>query len=123
MTSERDLKDAMQESMRAEGFTPKKGSTGMSPPHHSDRNSGTIRSLPVAFDFRVPIVWMLGGAIFVGAGLIGMYYQLANLSEKVSDLQASVKVANTTTIQFASEQALIKYRVEKLEHENRADRR
>ena len=42
---------------------------------------------------------------------------LAALSESVAELQIAVKAGTATTIQYASEQTLIKYRLEKLEAE------
>lgn len=42
---------------------------------------------------------------------------LAALSESVAELQIAVKAGTATTIQYASEQTLIKYRLKKLEAE------
>lgn len=69
----------------------------------------------VAIDFRLPLPWLLGGAAVVLWGVVGMYFQLRSLSEIVGSMQADVKATNATVVQFASEQALIKFRLDKLE--------
>lgn len=93
---------------------PKKGSTDMAP---TETTEGAVKLPSIALDFKVPLTYLLAAATFIGTGLVGMYYQLSNLTEKVTTLQIDVKAANASTIQFAQEQALIKFRVEKLETE------
>lgn len=66
-------------------------------------------------DFRIPLPWLLGGFLAGVMVLVGMYYQLQNVSEALRDVQITLKANQSTVIQLASEQALLKYRIEKLE--------
>ena len=114
MTAERDLRDAV-----------KKGSTEMSPPKFEDRREADRREddrmrLPsVTIDFRVPLWQIVASGGFFVSSLIGMYYQLAELSRNVIELQATVKANNAQVIEFAREQGIMKYRLEKLEASER----
>jgi len=45
-------------------------------------------------DFRIPLPWLLGGFIVSCGSLIGMYYQLQAVSEKLVALQIDVKAGN-----------------------------
>ena len=119
MTAERDLKDAMKTSDLIEELNPrlphKKGSSHMSPPKFEDRDA--LRVPGVTIDFRVPLWQIVGaGGVFV-VGLIGMYYQLAELTRNVVELQATVKTMNALTVQYTYEQGYIKHRLDKLERE------
>jgi len=81
-----------------------------------DQQDGQQMRLPrVIVDFRIPLPWLLGGAGVVFWGLVGMWFKLVALDDNVAELQIAVKAGTATTIQYASEQALIKYRLEKLE--------
>lgn len=66
-------------------------------------------------DFRIPLPWLLGGFLMAAGLLIGMYYQLQAVSEALRDVQVTLKANNQSLIQLTAEQALLKYRVEKLE--------
>lgn len=74
-----------------------------------------VRLPQVSIDFKLPAWSLVSVAIMVGSGLISMYFQLARVGDDVTELKAAVKTSGASTIQFAQEQALIKYRVEKLE--------
>lgn len=81
-----------------------------------DQQEESTGRLPrVVVDFRIPLPWLLAGAMTVLWGLVGMWFKLAALSESVTELRVAVKAGTATTIQYASEQTLIKYRLEKLE--------
>lgn len=83
-----------------------------------DRQDAQQMRLPrVVVDFRIPLPWLLGGAGVMFWGLVGMWFKLAALTDNVNELQIAVKAGTATTIQYASEQTLIKYRIEKLEAE------
>ena len=83
-----------------------------------DDEAGQQMRLPrVVVDFKIPLPWLLGGTGVLFWGLIGMWFKLAALDESVAELQIAVKAGTATTIQYASEQTLIKYRLEKLEAE------
>lgn len=79
--------------------------------------TAAAKTLPITFDFKVPLVWLVGGAIAVGSVLIGMYFKLGQLAEYVVELKSEIRVMNETTIKLASEQAKLQWRVEKLEAE------
>ena len=66
-------------------------------------------------DFRIPLPWLLGGFLIGVSALIGMYYQLQSVSEQLRDVQVTLKANNTSLVQLAADQALLKYRIEKLE--------
>lgn len=71
-------------------------------------------------DFRIPLPWLLGGFIVAIGSLIGMYYQLQAVSEKLVALQIDVKAGNSSYATLAGEMALLKFRVEGLESDRRA---
>lgn len=81
------------------------------------QDESTGRLPRVVVDFRIPLPWLLGGAGVMFWGLVGMWFKLAALTDNVNELQIAVKAGTATTIQYASEQTLIKYRIEKLEAE------
>lgn len=87
----------------------------MTPENQTDQDGQQVRLPRVVVDFKIPLPWLLGGAGVLFWGLIGMWFKLAALGESVAELQISVKAGTATTIQYASEQTLIKYRLEKLE--------
>ncbi len=66
-------------------------------------------------DFRIPLPWLLSGAIVVLWALISMYFELKQVSNNVSELQITVKSGNSQAVTLAGEQALLRYRVENLE--------
>lgn len=68
-------------------------------------------------DFHIPLPWLLGGFIVACGSLIGMYYQLQAVSEKLVALQIDVKAGNSSYATLAGEMALLKFRVEGLEAE------
>ncbi len=94
----------------------------------ANKNDESQARLPrVIVDLKIPL-WGVGSAAGVLLwGLVSMYFTLQDVSSKVGELQVSVKASNASTIQLASDQALLKYRVEKLEaekfHSPAADRR
>ncbi len=89
----------------------------MSDSDSSDENEATGRLPRVVVDFKIPLPWLLAAAGSIFWGLIGMWFNLAALGESVAELQIAVKAGTATTIQYASEQTIIKYRLEKLEAE------
>ncbi|HYE71195.1 MAG TPA: hypothetical protein VD932_06715 [Aquabacterium sp.] len=78
-------------------------------------DEGQARLPRVVVDFKLPLPWLIGGALVIAWGLISMFFKLSAVSENVDELKATVKASTAVTTQFAGEQALIKYRVEKLE--------
>jgi hypothetical protein len=114
--AERDLRQALEESKRLEGLPTKKGST-VTPPIHSDNERRAIKLPRVGFDLTISLPWLLGCAAAVLWGLIGMYFQLRDVSKTLEQLTVDVRSNNATTIQLARDQAVLSFRVEKLEHE------
>lgn len=80
-------------------------------------NDGEVRLPRVSIDPRLPLWGLLGAAAALVMGLVGMYYQLDQVGKDVIELKATVRANNAETIKFAQEQALLKFRVEKLEQE------
>lgn len=75
-----------------------------------------------AIEFKLPLAWLLSIAGFLVWLLIQQYFTLAALVVSVNDLQTSVKAFNQASISLNAEQTLIKYRLENLEMEMRAQR-
>lgn len=84
------------------------------PPSNNENGVALPR---VSIDFKLPLWGLVSIAIAMGSYQVSMYFQLARVGEDVTELKAAVKASNSATIQFAQEQALLKYRVEKLEAE------
>lgn len=84
----------------------------MAAQHHDD---GMARLPRVSIDFKIPLWGIMGSLAVFLTGLASMYFQLARVADDVTEMKATMKVNNSTTIQFAQEQALLKFRVEKLE--------
>ncbi len=72
-------------------------------------------------DFKIPLIWLLGGFAAMAYGGISMHFQLAEVSRRMIDLQITVNAGNTQNVTLAGEIALVKFRLEHLESE--ADRR
>lgn len=107
MTAEDQARAALRESMRINGDV-RKG-------RDVDTRDDGMRLPRVKIDLSIPVWGLATGGVVVVWGLVSMYFTLQDVSGKVSDLQATVRASNTATIQLASDQALLKYRVEKLE--------
>ncbi len=70
-------------------------------------------------DFRIPLPWLLSGLIVVGWALVSMWFSLNQLVRDVADLQITVKAGNSQATTIAGEIALLRYRVENLESQQR----
>lgn len=66
-------------------------------------------------DFRIPLIWLIGGVITVSYGLISMYFSVNLLVKTVGDLQIEVKSGNTSVVAVAGELALLKFRLSNAE--------
>lgn len=71
----------------------------------------------IALDPRVPVVWLASGAVAVAGGLVSMYFKLDNVDQSVTQLKVEVRTANDKTIEFAKDQAVMEFRLRKLEQE------
>lgn len=87
-----------------------------------DARETSVRFPRMSLDFKLPLPWVLSGAISVLWGLIGMWFKLSSVSDSVEEMKVAVKANNLTTVQYASEQTLIKYRLEKLEAKRENER-
>lgn len=78
-------------------------------------NESQVRLPRVTIDLKVPL-W---GIVSAGAGLVwslvAMYFQLAQVASQMADMQRLLQANNAVMVQLTSDQALLKYRVEKLE--------
>ena len=72
-------------------------------------------------DFRIPLPWLLGVMGVVGWGLVSMWFMVNQLTKDVSDLQITVKAGNGQAVTVAGELALLRYRVENIEADRRAE--
>jgi hypothetical protein len=66
-------------------------------------------------DFKIPLVWLLGGFASAVMLLASMYYQLQEVSRGMAALQISVNAGNNQSVTLAGEIALIKFRMEHVE--------
>lgn len=115
MTSIRNNLPGIPAESAREGSTPKEGSS-MSP---SQTDEGMAKLPRVSIDLKIPL-WGIMGVVGTAALVAAfMYFTLVRVAEDVIELKATMKSSNAQTIQFAQEQALIKFRVEKLEAEGR----
>jgi hypothetical protein len=85
------------------------------PPQDAARPPEGAVALMRMVDFRIPMPWLLTGFLVGVGALVGMYYQLQNVTEALRDMQVTLKANNTSLVQLAAEQALLKYRIDKLE--------
>lgn len=72
-------------------------------------------------DFRVPLVWMLSGSAAVGWALISMWFGMNQLLRDVAEMQNTIKSGNQQAAMVAGEISLLKYRMDNLEAQNRAE--
>lgn len=68
-------------------------------------------------DFRIPLPYLLSGAVVVVWALIGQYFAMQQLQRDVAEMQITLKVGNGQSAAALGEIALLKYRVENIENE------
>lgn len=83
------------------------------------QDEGGVQLPRVTIDLKVPLWSLVSAAAVVVVGLVGMYYRLDQVGRDVNEMQITMKANNATTIQFAQELALQKFRIEKLEEQKR----
>jgi hypothetical protein len=68
-------------------------------------------------DFKIPLIWLIGGFILALTAAINMYYQLQEVSKGVAALTITVNAGNNTNIALAGKQALLEFRLNTTEAE------
>lgn len=66
-------------------------------------------------DFKIPVIWLIGGSFVAVSGVIGMYYKLEKVAENLTELKVTVSAGNLQGMTNAGDMALIRYRVENIE--------
>ena len=97
----------------------------MSAPNENDRNRaarsdprGDIgMSLMRMVDFKIPLIWLLGGFIVALTAVISMYYQLQEVSKTMNTLVQTVNASNNANIVRDGDVALMKFRLNSVEQE------
>jgi hypothetical protein len=86
----------------------------MSPPK-TDFDGDGLRLPRVTIDLKVPLWAIASAAASVLWALVSMYFQLATMGSQMAEMQALLKASNASTIELARAQALVEYRLTKLE--------
>jgi hypothetical protein len=110
MNSEDKVRAALRESKRLNGDLMKGEEASV-----ETKDENTARLPRVVLDLRIPLPWLLGGAGVLLWGLISMYFTLLDVSRNVTQMQIELRSATSSAMQLTSDQAMLKYRVEKLE--------
>jgi hypothetical protein len=92
----------------------------MSPPPRTDHDKlpEAATALMRMVDFKIPLVWLLGGFIAAVTLLASMYFQLQDVARNMVELQTMVRIGNNQSTALQSEVALIKFRLAQLEAEH-----
>ena len=81
----------------------------------AQQQDDALRLPRVTIDLKVPL-WSLVTVAAMGViGVVGMYYKMDQLATKVIELEATQRAVNSEIIKFAKEQAVLEFRVQKLE--------
>ena len=70
-------------------------------------------------DLRIPLPWLLGVSGIVAWALVSTYFSVNQLVRDVSDMQITLKAGNAQVSTLTGEIALVKFRLENLEAQNR----
>lgn len=85
-----------------------------------DTQPGDLPRLSKVIDLRLPLNWLLTVAFSLALLIGGMYFQLGQLREDMTDLKISVKSGNTQAATVQGQLEILKFRVENLESEKRS---
>lgn len=66
-------------------------------------------------EFKIPLPWLLGGAICLIVWLVNMSTELREVTKSLATLQITVTAGNNQSSILAGEVSLIKFRLEHLE--------
>jgi len=95
---------------------------------NQDTQPGDLaRTTPRFVDARVSLTWLLSvGAVLVSGGF-ALYHQigsqgetLKDVKDQIKDLKITVNAGNNQAMTLAGEIAILKFRIENLEHDKRA---
>ena len=88
-----------------------------------DTQPGELPRLSKVIDLKLPLNWLLTVAFSLALLIGGMYFQLRQLSEDMTDLKITVKAGNGQSATIQGEIAILKVRLENLEADKRATAR
>ena len=111
---ERNAKAALRASMAINGDK-FKNEGGPMADKSSETDAEQMRLPRVTVDLKIPLWGLASGGGALLWGLVNMWFTLNSLAAQMTDMQALLKANNAATVSLASEQALLKYRIEKLE--------
>jgi hypothetical protein len=79
------------------------------------QDEGSLQLPRVSIDMKLPMWGLVTAAVIALSCLIAMYYRLDQVGRDVNEMQLALKATNATTIQFAQDLAVMKFRMDKLE--------
>lgn len=85
-----------------------------------DTQPGDLPRITRVIDMKIPLTWLIGGAFSFACVFAGMYFKLGQLGEDMTDLKIAVKSGNSATATVQGELAIMKFRIDNLEHDKRA---
>jgi hypothetical protein len=85
-----------------------------------DTQPGDLMKVTRIIDMKLPLNWLLTVAFSLALLIGGMYFQLRQLSDDMTDLKIAVKTGNSSAATVQGELAILKFRIENLESEKRA---
>lgn len=85
-----------------------------------DTQPGDLPRISKVIDLKLPLNWLLTVAFSLALLIGGMYFQLRQLAEDMTDLKISVKSGNSQASNVQSEIAILRFRVENLESDKRS---
>lgn len=87
------------------------------------------RSIPRFIDARVSLTWLLTVAAVLVSGGYGLYNQIGNqgetlkeMKDQIKDLKVTVNSGNSQTMTLSGEIAILRFRVETIEADRKAQR-
>jgi hypothetical protein len=89
---------------------------------YQDSQPGDLPRIHRVIDLKLPLNWLLTVAFSLALLIGGMYFQLRQLSEDMTDLKMAVKTGNGQSATIQGELAILRFRVENLESEKRASK-
>lgn len=87
-----------------------------------DTQPGDLPRITRIVDMKLPLNWLLTVAFSLALLIGGMYFQLRQLSDDMTDLKIAVKAGNGSQATVQGELAILRFRVETIEAERKAAR-